>query len=368
MLGAAVDIPYSVYKFLSTIGFKIYFLRLPRTEVTTNDLVQQLTSRNKFSEKIEEIEKLLIEYLRWFEICPIAVEQNKNRRVKVEWDNDKDDRDTIKIIAELALLLAHLRGYVVVYKNSEHEELIPIENNNLTGSTTNTNIHNTVYSEGFSHRLPIIENPSRAAYQLYNISRGHALSYGRNYITKDDILMVIKVVLSTGSIERVLILDLLIANKGTLTTSHITKSMRISNDTAKRTMTEFKGLELVTMERIGDSSNSEHRITLNPKFKWFLNEEFSELRHGFKPTNYNDELKSKLAASKNTPVQVQENQKEEQEQESNNDNDNDNNYHNVHRGENPRSKDTQEMKESETAFKLSEKGEMHFINDEEQKK
>ena len=33
-LGAAVDIPYSVYKFLSTIGFKIYFLRLPRIEVT----------------------------------------------------------------------------------------------------------------------------------------------------------------------------------------------------------------------------------------------------------------------------------------------------------------------------------------------
>ncbi len=37
-LGAAVDIPYSVYKFLSTIGFKIYFLRLPRTEVSEDDL------------------------------------------------------------------------------------------------------------------------------------------------------------------------------------------------------------------------------------------------------------------------------------------------------------------------------------------
>lgn len=42
-LGTAVDIPYSVYKFLSTIGFKIYFLRLPRTEVTTNELFDQLT-------------------------------------------------------------------------------------------------------------------------------------------------------------------------------------------------------------------------------------------------------------------------------------------------------------------------------------
>ena len=34
-------------------------------------------------------------------------------------------------------------------------------------------------------------------------------------ITKDDILLVVKVVLSTSLIERVLILDLLIANYGT---------------------------------------------------------------------------------------------------------------------------------------------------------
>ena len=69
--------------------------------------------------------------------------------------------------------------------------------------------------------------------------------------------------------------------------------MRISNDTAKRTMTEFKGLELVTMERTNNNnSNSEYKITLNPKFNWFLTEEFSELRNGFKPTSYKDLLKS----------------------------------------------------------------------------
>ena len=127
------------------------------------------------------------------------------------------------------------------------------------------------------------------------------LSYGRNYITKDDVLLVIKVVLSTGSIERVLVLDLLIAHKGTLTTSQITTAMRISNDTAKRTMTEFKGLELVTMERTNkDSSNSEYKITLNPKFNWFLTEEFSELRNGFKPTSYTDLLKSNKSKNKDS--------------------------------------------------------------------
>ena len=347
-LGAAVDIPYSVYKFLSTIGFKIYFLRLPRTKVTADELVEQLTSKNKFSEKMEEIEKLLMDYLTWFEICPIAISQNK--AVKIEWDSDKDDIDTIKIIAKLALLLAHIRGSVYVYKSSEHEELIPIENNNLNETTTSTinnnSLTSTVYSEGFGHSVPIIENPSRANQQLYNLARGRALSYGRNYITKDDILLIIQVVLYTGSIERVLVLDLLIANNGTLTTSQIKKSMNISNVTAKRTMTEFKGLELVTMERVGNSSNSEHKIRLNPEFSWFLGEEFTNLR-------------DKSAASKNTPVRLQ-GQEQEESSVTNNINNND-----THRGENTRSKKDEEKTEKNhvvTVVQYSSNGPIHWEN------
>ena len=291
-LGAAVDIPHSVYKFLSTVGFKIYFLRLPRCDVTVDELFDQLNSKKKFRDKMEEIEKLMIDYLTWFEICPISILQNEMRVAKIEWDDDRDDKEIVKNIAQLALLLAHIRGHVDVYKSTDRDDIIiPVDNINTT----------TTYSEGFIHRLPTIENPSRAAQQLYNLARGHALSYGRNYITKDDVLLVIKVVLSTGSIERVLVLDLLIAHKGTLTTSQITTAMRISNDTAKRTMTEFKGLELITMERTNnDSSNSEYKITLNPKFNWFLTDEFSNLRDGFKPASYTDLLKSTKSINKDS--------------------------------------------------------------------
>jgi hypothetical protein len=241
---------------------------------------------------MEEIEKLMMDYLTWFEICPISIHLNKMRMAKIEWDDNRDDKEIVTIIAQLALLLAHIRGHVDVYRSTDRDDIIiPVDNINNT----------TTYSEGFIHRLPTIENPSRAAQQLYNLVRGHALSYGRNYITKNDVLLVIKVVLSTGSIERVLVLDLLIAHKGTLMTSQITTAMRISNDTAKRTMTEFKGLELVTMERTNkDSSNSEYKITLNPKFNWFLTEEFSQLRNGFKPTSYTDLLKSTKSINKDT--------------------------------------------------------------------
>jgi hypothetical protein len=297
-LGAAVDIPSNVYKFLSTIGFKIYFLRLPRTEVTEDELVEQLTSSKKFNEKMEEIEKLLMDYLIWFEVCPISVDKDNNNQAKIEWNIEKDDKDAIKIIAKLALLLAHIRGHVLVFKNTDYDDRLPIVGNHhqqqqhlteqqgleqqQSQQQPNTDKKEITYSQAFSHGVPIIEHPSRANQQLYNLARGHALSYGRNYITKEDLKLVIKVVLSTASIERVLILDLLIANKGTLTTSQITKSMNISNNTAKYTMTQFKGLELVTMERTTtNTSNSEYKIILNSKFHWFLTEEFANL--GYEP-------------------------------------------------------------------------------------
>ena len=292
-LAAAVEIPHNIYRFLSTIGFKIYFLRLPKIKVTVNDLVAQLSSEMDFNQKMDELDKILSDYLMWFEVCPIAIGQqnitpnNDMTPVKIEWDKKKDDKNSIKIIGELALLLSHIRGSVYVYRNSEHDELIPVGN--------------TESGDGaYAHGVAIIERPYRANQQLYNLARGHALSYGRNYITEEDLPLVTKVVLSTGSIERVLILDLLIANKGTLTTSQIKQSMNLGNNAAKRTMTEFKGLELVTMDRTnGDTSNSEHKIVLKPEFDWFLTPEFEKLRD-----DYTNKI-AEFAMRKNTPVRVQ---------------------------------------------------------------
>ena len=91
-----------------------------------------------------------------------------------------------------------------------------------------------------------VEEPDRAITQLRNLARGHSLSQGRNYITQEDIRIVIKVVFSTASMERVRIFELLLQFRGRLTTSDITASLNIVNNTAKRTMTEFKALDLVT--------------------------------------------------------------------------------------------------------------------------
>ncbi len=98
---------------------------------------------------MDEIEKLMMDYLIWFEICPIVI--GPNGTTKIEWNRDKDDKEIIRIIARLALLLAHLRGHVIVYENNEHQDYLPTVDNN----------NNSYHNSGFSHRLPTIENPSR---------------------------------------------------------------------------------------------------------------------------------------------------------------------------------------------------------------
>jgi hypothetical protein len=115
------------------------------------------------------------------------------------------------------------------------------------------------------------------------MARGHALSQGRNFITKEDIPVVIKVVLSTASIEKVTIFDLLLAHEGILSTPVIADSLNISSQTALRTMTEFKALGLVDMEDGATGSEHVTEITLKPEFKWFLSPEFQKLREGYKP-------------------------------------------------------------------------------------
>ena len=55
----------------------------------------------------------------------------------------------------------------------------------------------------YSYFTGEIEDIKRAGQVLTNLARGHALITGRNYITMDDVKIVVKTVLSTARIERV---------------------------------------------------------------------------------------------------------------------------------------------------------------------
>jgi hypothetical protein len=284
-IGAAVDIPFKVHKMMTTLGPRLYFLRIPSTQNKTDDDYFSQLEHNDFDVKRDKIQTALMDYQTWLEdACPIMVGDDKfnSDLKKMPWlnGNAKDSdvgslqlqKEAYMHIIKLGKLLAPLRGVVPTWHT-----------------------HDTQGSE-YGYTLPTIEEPDRAMQQLANLARGHALLTGRNYITvQDDIPMIVKVVLSTAPIERVTIFDILLAHKGVLNVNQITESLQVSPPTARKTMLELHILGLVNMQEtdlIGSDgiARSGFIITLKEEFSWFLSEEFKSLRQGFKPSRAENEV------------------------------------------------------------------------------
>jgi len=277
LVGASVDIPYKVYKLLGYLGPKLYFLRIPKTDKDEDASLKEL--REDFGEKRAKVEAALFQYLKWLEIRPDMEIDKGSSLPKVEWasyhsssnensNNVKDEEIAEKYIVRLAKLLARLRGVALTWETQGSQ-----------GSE-------------YSYTQPIIEDPSRAATQLQNLARGHALLHGRNYITKEDIPIVVKTVLSTGVVERVSIFDKLLREEGTLSTSDIVAFLNVSANTAKRTMVELVVLGLVNTNESNEGTpyNEQKKIYLKDEFKWFTTNEFKKLREDFVPEDNHDEM------------------------------------------------------------------------------
>jgi DNA-binding transcriptional ArsR family regulator len=241
--GAAVDIPYKVYKILGNLGAKLYFFRMEFKDETTDQLLNYATVGDEFNDIVLDVQNALFDYLKWFEICPVMTP-------KIMWDRPNDNRDALKYIVMMADLLSYLRCVAQVWETHDSQ-----------GSD---------YAYSISQR----EVPRRAVTCLSNLARGHALLTGRNHITLDDVPMIIKTALDTAPIERVSLFSLLIANNGKLTTSEILQSLNVSRPTALRTMAELKAIGLVDVEDFKDEgqNNVSRRIVLKPRFSWFLSD------------------------------------------------------------------------------------------------
>jgi hypothetical protein len=261
-VGAAVDIPWKVHRYLGTLGPKLYFLRLPKV-FKNDDEYRDFINNDDFIIKTKQIEEALIDYLDWFEHCPHS--EIVNKLVKISWNrDDKDDQNAIGIIIKLGKLLAHLRGVVPTWETRESQGL------------------------EYAYTFANIEEPDRAMVQLRNLARGHALSQGRNFITMTDIPLLINVVLSTASMERARIFNLLLEFGGALTTTEIEQFLNVSDKTAKRTMAELKAIELVSVTEVetGHGGSPELQIKLFDQFKWFLSHEFQQLGNKTERKNF----------------------------------------------------------------------------------
>ena len=178
--------------------------------------------------------------------------ENEDGLRKVTLDPNNDDELAHRIIIRMALVLARLRALVPTWD---------------TGGTQGSE---------YGYRIAQIEDPTRAITQLTNLARGHALSMGRRYITLEHLPMIIHTALSTASMERVRIFELLIEYNGKLTTNIICDSLNVAKPTALRTMTELKAIGLVTMDNADHLTQAS--ISLVTKFSWFLTYDFKGLQ------------------------------------------------------------------------------------------
>jgi hypothetical protein len=219
-----------------------------------------------FDQKKKMIKAALYDYLKWCEIRPDLVSNkgvNGNNdgdgafvAGKMSVDPTRDDMHAVRCITRLAKLLASLRGIVMTWEKE--------------GSGFNPE---------FDHGTITVENSTRATTSLRNLAYGLAHLEGRNYIEMADVIHVIKVVMSTTSIERSRIFLALIDSDGKLKTRDIERLLSITEHPARRTMTELDALELVKKVEEDD----ELCIRLRRKFKWFLSSEFKKMYYGFLP-------------------------------------------------------------------------------------
>lgn len=266
-IGAAVEIPPKVWKLLGTLGHKVYFVR-PELKEKSVKTLKDIAKKNDFRDKFKEIEDVLLDYLKIFEAAleteGRVINDSKSGLVKIRWNEEVEEEQdkSIGYIAEIARLLAHLRGTLNVRQSF----------NLTTGREPNSILEPEYYLDE-----PIREDASRAVISLRNLAIGHAISQGRDSINLQDIPIVVKVALSTTTAPRAKVFDLLIKNSRELNTSDITSHLKMSNPTARRILEELHFLDIVDITSVADFANSEVKITLKQEYQWFKNDEFREL-------------------------------------------------------------------------------------------
>lgn len=252
MLAASVEIPPRVWKCLSQLGPRLYFFRLDRS--THDSKYYQDHLGDDYSLQTNNIREALNDYLDYLEINPsVVVEDDSGEVPKIPFDHTNYDPKAKECIAECGMLLGPLRALVPTYETKDSGQGLD-----------------------YGYRIAIVEEPRKAITLLRNLACGHALSQGRNHVTVDDMPLVIKVALSSASLERVKIFELLLKHEGTLSTSNITDELNVSRNTALRTMAEMKATGLVDLSEGGYTEAT--TITLKDDFSWFKSPEFKSLR------------------------------------------------------------------------------------------
>jgi hypothetical protein len=245
LLAGATPISPRVFKVMGNLGSRLFFLSLHAPVKTEEELIQQNRGGHR-RQKESACQKATGNFLRglWAE--------NPNG---VDWNPDADSVNCMLVIARCAKLLAALRGAIHVWHSDEARE-------------------------GFTHNVPVIEQPDRINCLLYNLARGHALVAGRRDLIVDDLAPILEVTFDSAPTIRAKVFRALIDNGGILTTSDVANTLRCSPPTARREMEALcvLGIAVATKETGPANGRPETEIKLANDFAWFAGDECRRFR------------------------------------------------------------------------------------------
>ena len=243
-LAASTPIAPKVWKVMGNFGSRLFFYYVDAPDKSASVLAEQLTSDLSVKDKEKFCRGKTTEFVRslW------------DRSDGIFWDRTNDNKAVLEEIALVAQLVACLRGTINVWKDG-------------TGD------------DNYNHTIPQIEKPDRINQCFYNLARGHAVACGRTSINDDDLSIVIKVALSSASLDRIKALNLLIKFDGVLTTEDVIHGIKCSRPTALKLM-EMLGLLNIVKEipQIDHSiGRTEKYIGFKEPFSWFISDRFKKL-------------------------------------------------------------------------------------------
>lgn len=248
-LGATVRIHSNAWRMLTSMGPKIYGLSIrsePSTEEEKEQKMIAMQDGTSYNIKLEEVQKQARIYWEILKKFPSHV------HYKIVWDESRDDPNTLKKIALLAQALACLRTFV------------PTDNTYGRGGT----------NYGFEEPIP--EDPSRPYQILYNLARGHAILYGRNFVTVDDLEVVVHVALSSAPRDRLDMLFFLIENNGKINTNQFMKDIEATRATALKNMELLSRLGIAEKAKEPSLTKPLNVLKLKAYYNWFLTDEFKK--------------------------------------------------------------------------------------------
>ncbi|MFA7208737.1 MAG: toprim domain-containing protein [Parcubacteria group bacterium] len=255
ILAASTPIRSRIWKIMGSLGSRLFFLNINGVEKSEAELANQLKIPCRDKEiACREVTKEFIKTL-W----------NKYPD-GVSWDMECDDIDLMKTIARLAKILAKLRTTINIIESSSGEER-----------------HSQIQI--------IKEMPDRLNQLIYNLTRGHALVYGRKNMTEEDLEMAIRITIDSAPPSRAKIFIALIRNNGHLATNEVMEILGSSRPVALNLMKEMVLLGIVSSE--GDlrdeaeyyGGRPENKIILRHEHDWFISDDCKKIiERSFKDT------------------------------------------------------------------------------------